>query len=139
MQVEIPKSLAKNTHKEIKNPRQSAIFNLSAKMNELVSTDDGRTMTVAQAIADRLASIAMFAESNTDSIAASKLIYDRLYGKAAIEKREDVKPMPKVVFALNDMGIEKVAASVNIPTIEEEDTDNAGILVQTDDGKEMIV
>ena len=139
MQVEIPKSLVKNTHKEIKNPRQSAISNLSAKMNELVSTDDGRTMTVAQAIADRLASIAMFAESNTDSIAASKLIYERLYGKAAIEKREDVKQMPKVVFALNDMGIEKVAASVNIPTIEEEDTDNAGILVQTDDGKEMIV
>lgn len=131
-----PTSIARK--KEALPNKQSGILNLSAKMNEMIMTDDGRTMTVAQAIADRLASIAMFAESNSDSIAAAKLIYERLYGKAAIQKDENIKPMPKVVFALNDMGLEKVADSVNYTPQDEPDTDGAKILVTTDDGQELI-
>nr|DAF75576.1 MAG TPA: hypothetical protein [Caudoviricetes sp.] len=111
---------------------------LSAKMRELVSTEDGRQMTVAQAMAERLTNVAMFAESNSDAIMAQKLIYERLYGKAAVMKTDEVKPMPKVVFALNDMTLKEVDNSVN-KNLPSEDNDEIGILVETDDGKEMIV
>ena len=110
---------------------------LYAKTREIVMTDDGRQLSVAQALADRLLNIALYAESNTDSIAASKLIFERLYGKAAIEKTEETKEMPKVIFALNDTGLEKlnVAAAEAEPDKPEPE---AKILVQTDDGKEFL-
>lgn len=136
MSIIAPPSAGKN--RPVKNDRQFALNVLSAKMRELVSTEDGRQMTVAQAMAERLSNIAMFAESNTDAIAASKLIYERVYGKAAVMKTDDVKPMPKVVFALNDMTLKEVNDSVNKP-FPAEGGDEIGILVETDDGQELIV
>lgn len=136
MAIIAPPSTGKD--KPVKNDKQFALSVLSAKMRELVSTEDGRQMTVAQAMAERLTNIAMFAESNSDSIMAQKLIYERLYGKAAVMKTEEVKPMPKVVFALNDMTLREVDSSVN-KSLPPEDNDEVGILVETDDGKEMIV
>ena len=136
MAIIAPPSTGKD--KPVKNDKQFALSVLSAKMRELVSTEDGRQMTVAQAMAERLTNIAMFAESNSDSIMAQKLIYERLYGKAAVMKTEEVKPMPKVVFALNDMTLREVDNSVN-KNLPPEDNDEVGILVETDDGKEMIV
>ena len=123
--------------KPVKNDKQFALNVLSSKMREMVYTEDGRQMTVAQAIAERLANIAMFSESNTDAISASKLIYERVYGKAAVMKTDEVKPMPKVVFALNDMGLKEVSESVNKQVPEE--NDGVGFLVETDDGQEMII
>jgi len=110
---------------------------LSAKMRETIITDDGRQLTVAQAMTERLANIAMFAESNTDAIAAQKLIYERLYGKAAVQKDEDVKPMPKVIFSLNDDGIQKVENSVN-QKLEIENPDNEALVEINIDGKEYV-
>lgn len=136
MSIIAPPSTGKD--RPVKSDKQFALNVLSAKMRELVNTEDGRQMTVAQAMAERLANIAMFAESNTDAIAASKLIYERVYGKAAVMKTEEVKPMPKVVFALNDMTLKEVNDSVNKPSTVEEN-DEVGILVETDDGQEMIV
>lgn len=86
---------------------------LASVMREMVQTEDGRFITKAQAVAERLSNIAMFAESNTDSIAASKFIYERLGGKASVMKDNEVRPMPKVVITLNDDGIKKVADSPN--------------------------
>lgn len=111
---------------------------LLCSMREIVVTEDGRKMTAAQAGAERLKNIWLYAESNTDSIAAGKLIFERLYGKAAVEKVEEQKEMPKVIFALNDTGLEKLneAARADIPP--EEDTEGAQVLVQMDDGREFL-
>lgn len=110
---------------------------LYSKTREIIMTDDGCQMSVAQALADRLVNIALFAESNTDSIAASKLIFERLYGKAAVEKVEETKEMPKVIFALNDTGLEKINAAAM--ETEKDTNPEAKILVETDDGKEFLV
>lgn len=136
MAIIAPPSVGKE--RPVSNDKQFALNVLSAKMREIVTTEDGRQMTVAQAMAERLSNIAMFAESNTDSIAAQKLIYERVYGKAAVMKTEETKPMPKVVFALNDMTLKEVDESVN-KSLPPEESDEVGILVETDDGKEMIV
>ena len=136
MSIIAPPSTGKE--KPLKSGKQFALDVLSAKMREIVSTADGRQMTVAQAMAERLSNIAMFAESNTDAIAAAKLIYERVYGKAAVMKTDEVKPMPKGVFALNEMTLKEVNDSVN-KQVPPEENDEVGILVQTDDGKEMIV
>lgn len=111
---------------------------LLACTREIMATEDGRKITVAQGIAHRLTNIALYAESNTDSIAASKLIFERLYGKAAVEKVEEQKEMPKVIFALNDTGLEKLNEAAKKTLPKEEDTDSAQILVETDDGKEFL-
>ena len=121
--------------KPLKIPKQDTLPYLSAKMSELVTTDDGRVMNVAQAIADRVANIAMFAESNSDSIAAAKFIFETLNGKAGLRKQEDVKPMPKVIFALSDTGIDKISEVAN----ENKEEGEAGVVVQIEDGEEMIV
>lgn len=136
MAIIAPPSIGKD--RPAKNDNQFLLKVLSAKVRELVTTEDGRQMTVAQAMAERLTNIGMFAESNADAINAQKLIYERLYGKAAVMKTDDVKPMPKVVFALNDMTLKEVNDSVNKPSLAEENNE-VGILVETDDGQEMIV
>lgn len=110
---------------------------LFSKTREIITTADGSQMLVAQALADRLINIALFSESNTDSIAASKLIFERLYGKAALEKVEETKEMPKVIFALNETGLEKINEAAASSDGSKPESDPK-ILVKTDDGKEFL-
>lgn len=110
---------------------------LASKMKEIISCEDGRQMTVAQAGAERLANIMLYAESNTDSIAATKLIYERLYGKAAVEKKEEMREMPKVIFALNDTGIQKLS-EVAINSEPDKEEPEPLIYAKFDTGEEFI-
>ena len=136
MNVLVPPN--KVNHKDVGTAKKTALADsLASKMRETVITDDGRCLTVAQAMTERLANIAMFAESNTDAIAAQKLIYERLYGKAAVQKDEDVKPMPKVIFNLNSDGMQKVQDSVN-KKLEIENPDNEPLVEIEIDGKEYV-
>ena len=127
------------TDKPVKQDKGFLKDALLASMRELVITEDGRKLTAAQAGAERLKNIWLYAESNTDSIAAGKLIFERLYGKAAVEKVEEQKEMPKVIFALNDTGLEKLNEVSKKELPEGENSDDAGILVKTDDGEELLV
>lgn len=140
MSILAPPSIGTNREvkKDTASGRNFLKDSLLSCTRELISTEDGRKMTVAQAIAHRLTNIALYAESNTDSIAASKLIFERLYGKAAVEKVEEQKEMPKVIFALNDAGLEKLNEVAKKELPPEENDDGAQILVQTDDGKEYL-
>lgn len=110
---------------------------LTSKMREVLSTEDGRQMNIAQALADRLVNIALFAESNTDAIAASKLIFERVHGKAAVEKVDETREMPKVIFALQETGIEKInqAARANLPL---DDDSPPKCLVKSDEGEFLL-
>lgn len=128
----------KTEHKDVGTGNKNVLADsLSSKMRETIITEDGRYITVAQAMTERLANIAMFADSNTDAIAAQKLIYERLYGKAAVQKDEDVKPMPKVIFSLNSDGIKKVEESVE-KKLEIDNPDNEALVSVNIDGKEYI-
>lgn len=109
---------------------------LTGTLRELVVLEDGRRVTKAQAISERLVDIAMFAESNADSTSAAKLIFDRVLGKAAVQKTEDIQEMPKVVLALRDDDLETMSkkAEKDLKVIEEEPV----ILAETDDGEFLL-
>lgn len=112
---------------------------LAASMREIITTEDGRQMTVAQAGAERLKNIWLYAKSNTDSIAAGKLIFERLYGRAAVEKVEDTKEMPKVIFALGETDLKRLNQVAKEQSPQTDDDDDAGILIEDEDGKEILV
>ena len=122
-----------------KNNRSFLNESLAANMRELVETEDGRYITKAQAITERISNIAMFAESNTDAIQAAKFIFERLGGKATVMKDDEVRPMPKVSFLLNSNGIKKVndtKAHESVPDLDQEDDGNFHINI---DGEETIL
>lgn len=110
-------------------PKQSKSFLndcLASSMRELVFTEDGRQVTKAQAITERVVNIAMFAQSNTDALSAAKFIFERLGGKPAVMKDEELKPMPMIQFSLNTRGYENLqkAESYKEPQEPEFNSDN---------------
>lgn len=126
--------------KEVKANKAFLGEALEAKMRQMHYADDGRQMTIAQLMAERLANIAVYAESNTDAIAASKLIYERVMGKAAVMKQEETRQMPKVIFSLTEDGLEKVnrSAAEIIQRAEIEDEDGEGLVVAEIDGRTFV-
>lgn len=125
--------------REVKASKTFLSDALSSASRKLVSTEYGQ-MTAAQAMAERLMNIAIYAENNTDAIAAQKLIYDRLQGKAAVIKQDESKPMPKVVFSLSEEGLEKVNNSRDSQILEIADVedDGSGLLIAEIDGKAYV-
>lgn len=124
-------------HREVKPSKSFLSDALSAKSRQLVATDTGM-VTAAQAMAERLMNIAIYAESNADAIAAQKLIYDRLQGKAAVIKQDDSRPMPKVVFALTEEGLDKINDSRDSKILEIADVEDDGsglVIAEDEDGK----
>lgn len=103
---------------------------LQSKTRQLVNGEGG-VVTAAQAMAERLVNIAIYAESNADAIAAQKLIYDRLQGKAAVVKDDETKPMPKVVFSLTQDGLDKVndARDKELIDIADVEDDGSGLII----------
>lgn len=127
----------KNKNRPIKTDSKYLATSLNSTLRELVATEDGRHITKAQAISERLVGIAMFAESNADAISASKLIFDRVLGKAAVQKEADTKEMPKVVIALKDDDLKSITDKANVPQ-QEIPEEEPVVLVGTEDGKEFL-
>lgn len=126
-------------NKGVKESKSFIADALQAKLRQVVLTDDGKQMTVGQLMAERLTNIAVYAESNTDAIAAQKLIYERVLGKAAVMKEEEKRVMPKVVFTLSEDGLDKVNKSAEqiIKEAEIED-DGEGLIVAEIDGRTFV-
>ena len=120
---------AEKTQKPTQTSKSFLADALQAKLKQLVYTDDGRQISVAQMMAERLTNIAMYAESNADSVSASKLIYERVLGKAAVMKEEDTRTIPKVVFTLSEDGLDKVNKSAEQIIKEAEIDDNGEALI----------
>ena len=126
-------------NKQVKVSKSFLSDALQSKTRQLVNGESG-VITAAQAMAERLVNIAIYAESNTDAIAAQKLIYDRLQGKAAVIKEDDTKPMPKVVFELTQEGLDKVNESRDAKLIEIADVedDGEGLIIAEMDGTHYV-
>lgn len=120
--------LAKPTNKKILDST------LARRLGEPI-TVDGTTMTVAQALANRLIDIALFAESNKDAVTASKLIFERVNGKAAVMVDDTKEEMPPVTFRLSTEGVKKLEELKNIPAAVE--SEPSGRIVAEVDGEVM--
>jgi len=105
---------------------------LVSELRQIETLPDGRRVTKGQLLAERLIDIAINSNSNADSIMASKLIFDRIEGRAAVLEHKEVQEMPKVVFACREDQLSTIAEKVN-----EDGSEN--VLVKTDSGEEYIV
>ena len=131
--------LGKTKQREAKLSKSFLSDALASKTRQLVDTEFG-AITAAQAMAERLVNIAIYAESNADAISAQKLIYDRLQGKAAVVKDDETRPMPKVVFSLTQEGLDKVndSRSSNILDIADVEDDGSGLVQIEIDNKTYV-
>ncbi len=123
----------------VKTPKEDKAYfskTLAAQMKRLVTLEDGRQVTIAEAAAERLTSIALFAESNQDAIAAAKVIFDRTEGRPAIIKDDTAKPIPKVTIKLNGEQHDRVARLSEEESEEEGEEEDPKILFKFDDGRE---
>lgn len=104
---------------------------LISELRQVETLADGRRVTKGQLIAERLIDIAVNSISNTDAIAASKVIFERIEGRAAVMDNNEVKEMPKVVFTCRDEDLQTVAKKI--------ESDEEQVLVETEGGEEFIV
>lgn len=138
MAVMAPPAISKD--KKVKGDRNYLREVASSHLRELVRTSDGRMITKGEAGIERIMDIMMYAESNTDSIAAFKAVKELLYGRAAQEKTEDTRETPRIIFALREdesRRIEEVARQAEkTPGGEEPETP---FRVEIEGGGELLI
>ena len=103
---------------------------------QVTSDDEGNTISYAQALAQRLWNIALFAEKDKDSITAAKFISERMNGKPAVLVEEEKEEIPAITFRVHTKDAEKVKELAQRDDVEEEPEDDK--LVVEIDGEEAV-
>ena len=110
-------------------------------LREVISDGD-EYMSVGQGIAKRLVNIALYAENNNEAIKAIKEINDRVEGKATIIQRDEKKALPQIIIAMDDEELSTInnrIRSAKESDLNDEDDEESGFLVETEDGQEFIL
>lgn len=114
---------------------------MSYAANQFVASPlDGSRKTQWQAVVDRLYKTAIYAESDKDATSAAKVIAERLFGRAPVQKQENKHEIPAIIFA--ERGDELTQIAEKASRAEEDPEDYEGpmnIGIQFEDGSEMIV
>lgn len=114
---------------------------MSYAANQFISSPmDGSRITQWQAVVDRLYKTAIYAESDKDATSAAKVIAERLFGRAPVQKQENKHEIPAIIFAERGDELTQIAEKASRAEADPDDYEgplNVGI--QFDDGTEMIV
>lgn len=100
----------------------------------------GEQTTQWQAVVDRLYKTAIYAQSDKDATSAAKVIAERLFGRAPVQKQENKHEIPAIIFAERGYELTQIAEKAARAEEDPEDYDgpfNVGI--EFDDGSELIV
>lgn len=101
---------------------------------------DGTRITQWQAVVDRLYKTAIYAESDKDATSAAKVIAERLFGRAPVQKQENKREIPAIIFAERGDELTQIAEKASRAETDPEDYDGpVNIGVQFEDGSEIIV
>lgn len=114
---------------------------LRSMLREVISDGD-EYMSIGQGIAKRLVNIALYAENNNEAIKAIKEINDRVEGKATIIQRDEKKALPQIIIAMDDEELSTInnrIRSAKESDLNDEDDEESGFLVETEDGQEFIL
>lgn len=106
----------------------------------VVSPMTGEKTTQWQAVVDRLYKTAIYAESDKDATSAAKVIAERLFGRAPVQKQESKHEIPAIIFAERGDTLEQITEKAT--RAEEDSDDYEGMTkfgVTFEDGSEMIV
>lgn len=99
---------------------------------------DGARRTQWQAVVDRLYKTAIYAESDKDATSAAKVIAERLFGRAPVQKQENKHEIPAIIFAERGDSLTQIVEKASRADEEPEDN-NTSFGVQFEDGSEMII
>lgn len=124
-----------------KETDQQITQTLRAMLKEVI-TDGDEYMTIGQGLAKRLVNIALYAENNNESIKAIKEINDRVEGKATIVQRDEKKQLPRIIIAMDGDELETVnqkLRNAKAEDFEDDDIEEEGFLIESDDGQEYIL
>lgn len=106
----------------------------------IVSPVDGSQTTQWQAVVDRLYKTAIYAESDKDATSAAKVIAERLFGRAPVQKQENKHEIPAIIFAERGDTLEQITEKAQRAEADPEDYEGiTPIGIQFEDGSEMIV
>lgn len=99
---------------------------------------DGTRKTRWQAVVDRLYNTAIYAESDKDATSAAKVIAERLFGRAPVQKQEKKHEIPAIIFAERGDTLQEIAdkAARAEPDVED---NGAAFGVVFEDGSEVLV
>ena len=101
---------------------------------------NGVQVTQWQAVVDRLYKTAIYAESDKDATSAAKVIAERLFGRAPVQKQENKHEIPAIIFAERGDELTQIAEKASRAEDDPEDYDGpVNIGVQFEDGSELIV
>ena len=114
---------------------------MSYAANQFIQSPvDGKRITQWQAVVDRLYKTAIYAESDKDATSAAKVIAERLFGRAPVQKQNNKKEIPAIIFAERGDELTQIAEKANRAEDDPDDYDGPlNIGVQFDDGSELIV
>lgn len=114
---------------------------MSFAANQFISSPvDGSRITQWQAVVDRLYKTAIYAESDKDATSAAKVIAERLFGRAPVQKQENKHEIPAIIFAERGDELTQIAEKAARAEADPEDYDGpVNIGVQFEDGSELIV
>lgn len=114
---------------------------MSYAANEFISSPvDGVQKTQWQAVVDRLFKTAIYAESDKDATSAAKVIAERLFGRAPVQKQESKHEIPAIIFAEKGDELEVIADKASRAEPDPDDYDGmTNIGITLDDGSEMII
>lgn len=114
---------------------------MSYAANQIITSPvDGSRTTQWQAVVDRLYKTAIYAESDKDATSAAKVIAERLFGRAPVQKQENKHEIPAIIFAERGDTLEQITEKAQRAEADPEDYEGiTPIGIQFEDGSEMIV
>lgn len=114
---------------------------MSYAANQFIQSPmDGTRVTQWQAVVDRLYKTAIYAESDKDATSAAKVIAERLFGRAPVQKQENKHEIPAIIFAERGDELTQIAEKASRAEADPEDYDGpVNIGVKFEDGSELIV
>lgn len=100
----------------------------------------GERVTQWQAVVDRLFKTATYAESDKDATSAAKVIAERLFGRAPVQKQENKHEIPAIIFAERGDTLEDITAKAARAEADPEDYEGPmAVGIEFEDGTQMIV
>lgn len=99
-----------------KNAIATAIAN---GMQEMVETPDG-IIPIAEAIARRLLSTAVFAENNKDATSAAKLVLEYTVGKPSVQNQDKKTEIPAMVIVADDKVMDRLESNASGPEYDKD-------------------
>ena len=114
---------------------------MSHAANEFIESPiNGERVTQWQAVVNRLYKTAIYAESDKDATSAAKVIAERLFGRAPVQKQENKHEIPAIIFAERGDELTQIAEKASRAENDPDDYDGpVNIGVQFEDGSELIV